>query len=141
MISWIVEVTVGSGSGYPGRHGQVRLLMSFQIQGVQRRGDGKDRAPPSSEGVGVRWASLAIFLLALGLNEVCTGDAWNLPSEGTGVVFFSGWSVQQKGLVQWRQPAFHSAACMRAYRQRHAQCTRSAPPPPPRPRQQQHAGG
>ena len=24
----------------------------------------------------------------LGLGEVCTGDAWNLPSEGTGVVGF-----------------------------------------------------
>ena len=33
----------------------------------------------------VRWACLAIFFLALGLGEDCTGDAWNLPSEGTGV--------------------------------------------------------
>ena len=33
----------------------------------------------------VRWACLAIFFLALGLCEFCTGDAWNLPSEGTGV--------------------------------------------------------
>ena len=31
---------------------------------------------------------LSIFFLALGLGEVCTGDAWNLPSEGTGVVGF-----------------------------------------------------
>ena len=30
----------------------------------------------------VWWASLAIFFLALGLGEICTGDAWNLPSEG-----------------------------------------------------------
>ena len=36
----------------------------------------------------MRWACLAIFFLALGLGEVCTGDAWNLPSEGTGVVDF-----------------------------------------------------
>ena len=35
---------------------------------------------------GVRWACLAIFFLDLGLGEVCTGDAWNVPSEGTGVV-------------------------------------------------------
>ena len=34
----------------------------------------------------MRWASLAIFFLALELGEVCIGDAWNLPSEGTGVV-------------------------------------------------------
>ena len=36
----------------------------------------------------MRWACLAIFFLALGLGEVCSGDAWNLPSEGTGVVGF-----------------------------------------------------
>ena len=53
--------------------------MSFRIQDIQRRGDGKDCAR-------VRSARLAIFFLSL--DEVCTGDAWNLPSEGTGVVFF-----------------------------------------------------
>ena len=37
---------------------------------------------------GVRWAGLAIFFLALGLGEVCAGDAWNMPSEGTDVGFF-----------------------------------------------------
>ena len=42
----------------------------------------------SSEGEGVRWADLAIFFLTLGLGEVCTGNAWDLPSEGTGVGFF-----------------------------------------------------
>ena len=36
----------------------------------------------------MRWACLAIFFLALGLGEFCFGDAWNLPSEGTGVGFF-----------------------------------------------------
>ena len=36
----------------------------------------------------MRWACLAIFFLALGLGEFCTRDAWNLPSEGTGVVGF-----------------------------------------------------
>ena len=39
---------------------------------------------PSSVEVRVRWACLAIFFLALGLGEVCAGDAWNLLSEGTG---------------------------------------------------------
>ena len=33
----------------------------------------------------MRWACLAIFFLDLGLGEVCTGDAWNLPRDGTGV--------------------------------------------------------
>ena len=36
----------------------------------------------------VRWACLAIFFLALGLGEVCAGDAWNLSSEGTGAEVF-----------------------------------------------------
>ena len=48
---------------------------------------GKDCAPLPPEW-GARWASLAFFFLALGLAVVCTGDAWNLLSEGTGVVFF-----------------------------------------------------
>ena len=33
----------------------------------------------------VRWVCLAIFFLALVGKVVCTGDAWNLPSEGTGI--------------------------------------------------------
>ena len=33
---------------------------------------------------GVRWVGLAIFFLALGLGEVCTGDAWNLPAGPAG---------------------------------------------------------
>ena len=40
------------------------------------------RSPFLRKRGGVRWACLAIFFLALGLGEVCTGDAWNLPSEG-----------------------------------------------------------
>ena len=42
----LIQVAVGeNGSGLPGRHVQVHLLMSFQIQGIQLRGDGKDCAP------------------------------------------------------------------------------------------------
>ena len=53
VISWMQVVTRVRGSGFPGRHVQVHLLMSFRIQGIQRRGDGKDCAPPpSSEGEG-----------------------------------------------------------------------------------------
>ena len=40
---------------------------------------------------GVRWASLAIFFLDLGLGEVCAGDAWNLPSEETVVGGLACW--------------------------------------------------
>ena len=81
---------VGKGSGLPRRLVQEQLLMSFRIQilGTQRRGDGKDCAPLPPKERGARWACLAIFFLALGLGEVCTGEAWNLPSEGTGVGFF-----------------------------------------------------
>ena len=58
------------------------------IQGIQRRGDGKDCAPLPPKERRVRWACLAIFFLDSGLGEVCTGDAWDLPSEGTGIVGF-----------------------------------------------------
>ena len=46
MVIW------GNGSGLPRRHVQVYFLRSIRIQGIQRRGDGKDCAPPSSVGVG-----------------------------------------------------------------------------------------
>ena len=65
------------------------------------QGDGKDCAPLPPKEREVRWACLAIFFLDLGLGEVCTGDAWNLLSDATGVGFFSGWSVQPKGSVHW----------------------------------------
>ena len=42
--------------------------MLFRIQGIQRRGDGKDCAPLPPKERGARWACLAI----LGLGEVCT---------------------------------------------------------------------
>ena len=44
------------------------------------------RRPPKEKGA--RWVCHAIFFLALGLGEFCTGEAWNLPSEGTGLGFF-----------------------------------------------------
>ena len=51
----------------------------------------------------VRWASHAIFFLALGL-----GDYLHLGTPGTcsrrlQALGVSGWSVQSKGLVHWRQ--------------------------------------
>ena len=44
--------------------------------------------PPSSEGVGSEVGVPRNLFPRLGLGEVCTGDAWNLPSEGTGAGFF-----------------------------------------------------
>ena len=58
------------GSGFPGRHVQVYLHTVSRIWGIQRRGDGKDCAPLPPKEWGVRWASLAIFFLDLGLGEV-----------------------------------------------------------------------
>ena len=84
ILSMQVVSSVGRRSGLPGRHVQMHLHIVIRIQGIQRRGDGKDCAPLPPEW-GVRWACLAIFFLDLGLGEVCTGDAWNLPSEGTGL--------------------------------------------------------
>ena len=97
VVIWV------NGSGFPRRHVHMFFHIAFRIQGIQRRGDGKRlRSPlPLKERGGVRWVCLAIFFLALRLGEVCTGDAWNLPSEGTGVGAFSGWSVQPKGLAHW----------------------------------------
>ena len=46
------------------------------------------RSPLPPKERGERWACLAIFFLALGLGDFAPGDAWNLPSEGTGVGFF-----------------------------------------------------
>ena len=59
------------GSGLPRRHVQVYFHPAIRIQGIQRRGDGKDCAPPLPPMEwGVRSASLAIFFLDLGLGEV-----------------------------------------------------------------------
>ena len=70
VISWMKVVTRVKGSGLPGRHVQVHLLVTFRIQGFQRRGDGKDCAPLPLKERGVRWACLAIFFLDSGLGEV-----------------------------------------------------------------------
>ena len=91
------------GSGLPRRHVQVYLHTAIQIQGIQGRGDGKDCALLPPKEWGVRWACFAIFFLALGLGEVCTGDA--LPSEGTGVGGFRLVSPAL-GVVHWHQPVF-----------------------------------
>ena len=60
------------------------------------------RPPLPPKEWGVRLACLAIFFLDLELGEVfAPWDAWNLPSEGKGVGFLAGWSVQLKGSVHW----------------------------------------
>ena len=85
--------------------------MSGRNQGFQRQSDGHDCSPRTRPGGGGE-VGVAIFFLTLGLGEVCTGDARNLPSEVTGVGD-SGWSVQPKGLVRCHQPVFKFIARMR----------------------------
>ena len=67
VILLIQVVNLEKESGLPGRHVQVYLLMSFWILGIQRRGDGKDCTPLPPKEWEVRWASLSIFFLDLGL--------------------------------------------------------------------------
>ena len=100
VISWIQVVMWVTGSGLPGRHVQVILLMSSRIPDIQRRGDGKDCAPPPLplKQWRVRSASLAIFFLDLGLGEFCTWGRLEPALGGTGVGV-SGWTVQPKGLA------------------------------------------
>ena len=61
----------------------------------------------------VRWASLAIFFLDLGLGEVCSGDAWNLPSEGTGVGVFPAGQSSRRGWCAGTSPFNSLHACAR----------------------------
>ena len=64
---------VGTGDGNRQFVAPGHLLdESLRTQGIQRRGDAKDCAPLPPKEWGVRWASLAIFFLDLGLGEVCT---------------------------------------------------------------------
>ena len=100
VISWMKVVTLVKGSGLPGRHVQVHLHMIFGIQGIRRRGDGKDCAPLPLKERGVRWACLAIFFLALGLGDLLhwgrlepafggnrrSGCRLDSPAEGTGAL-------------------------------------------------------
>ena len=59
----------------------------------------------------VRWASLAIFFLALGLGEFCTVYAWNLLSEGTGVGLFPAGQSSQRGQCTGTDPFKLVARC------------------------------
>ena len=126
FLPWsLPRVGIGSGKRWdvtPGHHSDpggnlgkmVRLTKKTRPgdtfhgipdQGHPTRGDGKDCAALPPKEWGVRWACLAIFFLNLGLGDFALGDAWNLPPEGTGVGFFSGWSVQPKGPVHWHWSA------------------------------------
>ena len=59
---------------------------------------------PSSEGVGSEVGEPRNFLSSTwGWVRFAPGDAWNVPSEGTGGGR-SGWSVQPKGLAHWCWP-------------------------------------
>ena len=70
FLGWsLPEVGNGSGqrSGLPGRLVPEHWYTTIQIQGIQRRGDGKDCAPFLRRRWVVRWACLAIFFSRLGV--------------------------------------------------------------------------
>ena len=74
----------------------VRLGIPDQGHPTQRRWK-RLRPPLPPKEWGVRRAYLAIFFLDLGLGDFAPGDAWNLPSEGTGVgVFPAGQSSRRE---------------------------------------------
>ena len=100
VISRMLVVLWEKASGLPERHVQVLFLMTMRILGTQRRGDGKDCAPLPPKERGLRWASLAIFFLALGWVIFCTWGRLE-PAFGGNRRRGSGWSVQPKGSVHW----------------------------------------
>ena len=77
----------------------------------------------------MRWADIAIFFLDSGLGEVCAGNAWNLPLEGTGVAG-TGWSVQPKGPVHCHWSILVSCMRVHMHGETRTSHTPSAPPPP-----------
>ena len=90
----------------------------------------------------MRWASLAIFFLDLGLGEVLLWGRLEPAFGGNRLNVFSGWTVQPKGSVHWHWSdlircihAFISIAhlihCTRAL-----EWTDTSPPPPPLPQPQ-----
>ena len=77
----LIMMLIWGRSGLLRRHVQVYFFMSIRIQGIQRRGDGKDCASLPPKEWGVRSACLLGEFFA-------PGDAWNLLSEGTGMGVF-----------------------------------------------------
>ena len=97
LISWIVQVTLGSGSRLTKKTRPDVPVHGNRDPGHPTPRRWKRLRLPSSEGAGGRrWACLANLFLSSGLGEVCAGKAWNLPLEGTGIGV-SGWSVQPEG--------------------------------------------
>ena len=131
VISRMQVVLWARGSGLPERPVQVLFLMSIRILGTQRRGDGKDCASLLPKERGVRWASLAIFFLALGL-----GDVLHIRTPGTCLrreqaqgVLPAGRS-SRRGQCTGTDP-FLIRCIVRAHGQTSARYILSAPPPQP----------
>ena len=73
----------------------------------------------------VRWASLAVFFLDLGLGEFCTRG----PFGGNRRRVFAGWSGSRRSWCAGTSPCNSLHACVRITRDTHVN-SRSAPPPP-----------
>ena len=97
LVLLVIILILGNRSGLPRRHVQVYLLMTFWIQGIQRRGDGKDCAPLPPKEWEVRWACLAIFFLALGLRDFCTWVCLETAFGGNRLIFFSAGQSSRRG--------------------------------------------
>ena len=120
VVMWV------KGSSLPRRHVQVYLHTVFWIRCIQRRGDGKNCAggevgEPRNlfPRLGVGWG-------------FAPGDAWNLPSEGTGV---GSWlvspaeGVSALALAHFNQ--LHACLDMDRHVFTIAPSAPSTPPPPP----------
>ena len=77
-------------------HGSVQLV-SIPDPGHSTSRRWKRLRPLPPKEWEVRPASLAIFFLELELGEVCTGDAWNLLSEATGLGLFLAGQSSRRG--------------------------------------------
>ena len=77
-----------------------------------------------------RWKRLRPPFLRRRGGEVCTGDGWNLPSEGTVVVGFRLVSPAE-GTSALALVHFNFVACVCVYGQTCTHYTQSAPQPPP----------
>ena len=108
----------------------MHCFLMFPIQGIQRRGDGKDCAPLSSVGEGGEVGEPRNLFPHLGIGLFCTGDAWNLPSEGTGAGRF--WLVSPaEGTSALALVQFSLVHALCVHGQTCTHNTSSVPPPPP----------
>ena len=91
-------ITPGHSSDAGGNRGKrVRLTKKTRPRAASHVIPDPDPGHPTPR----RWKRLRLPPSSEGVEGEVGVDAWNLPSEGTGVGVFAGWSVQPKGSVHW----------------------------------------